>query len=156
MNADEVLERLSPFGFKASTKSLYRYQEAGLVPKAKVLGKGQITEYDTATPAQFYASYRLVNKYWWKVKLDRVPEVRKAALRLEEDTWDAVTLRTFIASHYDKIDAVWRWLADKARIEESLYDQEKLGVVYELGRDGRLIRFITSPNRFGFAEIGIR
>ena len=150
MKSEEILSGLRKYGIEPTLRTLQRYEEAGLLPAAErgwgPGGFGRYANYSQAAPAEFFASYALVHKYLWKVRFEDVAAVRQVALKLEKSEWARDELQAFIGRNDDKMAAVWYWLVNKARVEEDLPADERIGLTYALQKDGLMRRMITGPN----------
>lgn len=65
MKTEEVLERLAELGVVITERTLQRYVKIGLIPKPERKsagrGKGRITDYPPETPAEAYASHKILH-----------------------------------------------------------------------------------------------
>lgn len=150
MKSEEILKVMHTYGIHPTLRTLQRYEEAGLLPQAErgwgPGGFGRYARYSRVAAAEFYASYSLVHKYLWKVRFEDVGAVRQVALKLEGSEWSRPELQAFVGNHDDKMAAVWYWLVNKARVEESLPLDARIGLTYALQKDGLMRRMITGPN----------
>lgn len=85
----KLIEKLlEPLNQKTTERTLQRYVKAELVPpsetKSAGRGRGKITNYDDDTPAQFFASWMLLNGAA-KYKKEFASAARKLALIAEND-----------------------------------------------------------------------
>lgn len=150
MKSEELLRKLKPYGIAPTLRTLQRYEEEGLLPSAQrgwgPGGFGRYARYSPIAAAEFFASYCLVHKYLWKVRFEDVAAVREVALILEGGEWSRPELQDFVTRHDDKMAAVWYWLVNKVRVEESRPPEERIGLTYALQKDGLMRRMITGPN----------
>lgn len=150
MKSEEILKKLRKYGFEPTLRTLQRYEEAGLLPAAVrgwgPGGFGRFARYSPIAAAEFFASYSLVHKYLWKVRFEDVSAVREVALKLEKSEWARDELQLFVGKNDDKMAAVWYWLVNKARVEEDLPADARIGLTYALQKDGLMRRMITGPN----------
>lgn len=150
MKSEKILTGLRKYGIEPTLRTLQRYEEAGLLPPAErgwgPGGFGRYAKYSPIAAAEFFASYALVHKYLWKVRFEDVAVVRQVALKLEKSEWSRDELQTFVGKNDDKMAAVWYWLVNKARVEEDLPADARIGLTYALQKDGLMRRMITGPN----------
>jgi hypothetical protein len=150
MKGEEILAKIRPLGVKATLRTLQRYEAAELLPPAQrgwgTGGFGRVAVYSPSAAAEFYASFSLVHRYLWKVRFEDVGIVREVALKLEKSEWMREELQAFVGKNDDKMAAVWYWLVNKARVEENLPADARIGLTYALQKDGLMRRMITGPN----------
>lgn len=96
MKPDVVLAVLSKMGIDTTIKSLQRYSGKELIPKPKTKaagrGLGKISEYDDLTPAEFFASHKLINEGPIRAKAEDVSKARKKALIAKDDGLGGMSL----------------------------------------------------------------
>ena len=159
MRSEEILTMVRRYGIEPTLRTLQRYEEAGLLPAAErgwgPGGFGRYAKYSPVAAAEFFASYSLVHKYLWKVRFEDVAAVRQEALKLEKSEWSRDELQKFIGQNDDKMAAVWYWLVNRARVEENLPADERIGLTYALQKDGLMRRMITGPNALSLIRFEI-
>jgi hypothetical protein len=77
MTPDEVVQALKELGVSVSRKTIYNWEQWGLIPQP-VFRNSRQTDYPGETIAEAYASYKLQNDYGLKV--DVIARCRKRAL----------------------------------------------------------------------------
>lgn len=79
MNPNEVVEKLGEMGVKISRKTLYNWEQWGLIPQA-IFRNSRATDYPQDTPFEAFASWFLMNKEW-RLSPEHVSKVRMIALQ---------------------------------------------------------------------------
>ncbi|MGE5396896.1 MAG: hypothetical protein ACM3MK_05090, partial [Chitinophagales bacterium] len=87
MTADQVIKELDALGVNIqSERTLQRYVKERLIPvpnrKSAGRGLGKLTDYQSETPAELYASYKLKHEH--KLKSDQIARCREKGLLMEE------------------------------------------------------------------------
>ncbi len=170
MKPQVVLQRLSELGIRTTERTLQRYAKEGLIDKPETKsagrGKGKVADYPEDTPAQFYASYKLLKGKSSGLRLDKkwVQQIRKDALGQENiyyekakkagqnPTWgqqynnflenqEKSNNETDQLTHKVK-ESVKEWLFTKNRIERGYKLEDK--ILIEYGTDG-IKRVTPSP-----------
>ena len=87
MTPNEVMSKLAQAGIHRDKRTLNRYARKGLIPKAETKaagkGKGRIANYPKETPAELYASLKIMMNFP-QFKMEDVAKIRKIAKRKDE------------------------------------------------------------------------
>lgn len=155
VKTDEVLNRVAEKGFKLSSKTLGRYQKAGLVPGSNIVsmgrGGGKYADWPEVTPAHLFAAYRLINghmikpfvRQFFKVTSDGVVEARQAALdavKTNSERVDFISCKwlDFVAEFYEGLEKVppevlyIRQLREKWNRDSKSWEEDMLSKYGEL------------------------
>lgn len=158
MNPDEVIEKLNEMGVSISRKTLYNYEQWGLIPKA-IFRNSRTTIYSPETVAEAYASYRLLhdkelNKPL-RLSLEAVAHERKNGLIIESDPREMERfynrLGTFLKSKQNGMVIghlyVEEWLKFKAEAEVwPVPPDTKIELIYLISADGSSITKTINTN----------
>lgn len=106
MKPDEVIEKLKKLGVLMSRRTLYNYEQEGLISKPD-FRNSKTTDYPDTIYGEAYASFDLKNNF--RIKQKEVAQIRELALKKgKENLWNSVTKKP---DYYYAL----RWLTMKDR-----------------------------------------
>lgn len=150
LGPDEVIAKLKEVGINISRKTIYNWEQWGLIPEATFRNSRQ-TDYPGHTWAEAFASEQL-RKGEFKINKEKVRDVRERAIQVKNDPrlfhprmkGDMLTGALAV-----------NWLLDKARAEAGILDQDVELILdvtsgektVKSAKDGRLIIIWSKGDR---------
>ncbi len=115
MRPDMVLERLVELGIEVTERTLQKYAKGELIPmperRSAGRGKGRIADYAKETPAEFFASHRLMHGPK-RCTVKQVSADRKKALSMGIK---ALLREAFFGGRLEHVTAI-EWLSERDKI----------------------------------------